>query len=520
MKGGIIVEETFIDVADGDIVENIAVRKIRPNPFQPRRIFNEEALEELSQSIKEHGILQPIILRKTGNFYEIVAGERRFRATKKALIPEIPAVVRNYNDREMMELATLENLQREDLTPIEEAESYRKLMDALNMTQEVLAERLGKSRSYIANHVRLLTLPEDIQKMVDRGELSMGHGRALIGIKRKNIIPIVAKKVVDQQMNVRQLESYVHALNKDVSRVTKKKSVKNLYLDEAAAELRDHLGTSVSIKSSKNKGKIEIDFFSDEDLERIINLLKERGEERVILLGSLINGALILLGGFIGRLLQNIPDRVKETVMLVIALAIVVLGVQMGIQSDNFIIVMVSLVFGTIVGELIDIDGMLNRLGQWMEGKLDGGKLSNKEANKGSLAQGFVTGTLIFVIGSMSIIGALDGGLRNDHSVLITKGIIDGFTAMILASTMGVGVLIAAIPTVLYEGLIAIFAGFISAFIPQEALDLFLKQLTATGGIMIAAIGLNMLGLTKIRVANTLPAIPVVAIIVAIMYVL
>ena len=114
--------------------------------------------------------------------------------------------------------------------------------------------------------------------MVDRGELSMGHGRALIGIKRKNIIPIVAKKVVDQQMNVRQLESYVHALNKDVSRVTKKKSVKNLYLDEAAAELRDHLGTSVSIKSSKNKGKIEIDFFSDEDLERIINLLKERGE--------------------------------------------------------------------------------------------------------------------------------------------------------------------------------------------------------------------------------------------------
>jgi len=240
----------------------------------------------------------------------------------------------------------------------------------------------------------------------------------------------------------------------------------------------------------------------------------------VILLGSLINGVLILVGGFVGRLLQNIPERVKETVMLVIALAIVVLGVQMGIQSDNFIVIMISLVFGTIIGELIDIDGMLNRFGQWMESKLDGGKLSNKEANKGSVAQGFVTGTLIFVIGSMSIIGALDGGLRNDHSVLITKGIIDGFTAMILASTMGVGVLLAAVPTVLYEGLIAIFAGLISAFIPQEALELFLKYLTATGGIMIAAIGLNMLGLTKIRVANTLPAIPVVAIIVAIMYVL
>ncbi|WP_010290577.1 ParB/RepB/Spo0J family partition protein [Kurthia massiliensis] len=264
----------IVNVSDQDKVELIPVRKIRPNPFQPRRIFNEEALNELSQSIQAHGILQPIILRHAGNFYEIVAGERRFRATKKALIAHIPAVVRNYNDREMMELATLENLQREDLTPIEEAESYRKLMDTLDLTQEMLAERLGKSRSYIANHVRLLTLPEDVQQMLDRGELSMGHGRALIGIKRKKIIPLIAKKVVDEQMNVRKLESYVHKLNEDVSRVTTKKSIQHLYFEETAATLRDHFGTNVSITASKNKGKIEIDFFSDEDLARILQLLK------------------------------------------------------------------------------------------------------------------------------------------------------------------------------------------------------------------------------------------------------
>ena len=271
-------ENPLNDLKEQDVVEYIAVRKIRANPFQPRRIFNEEALEELSQSIKEHGILQPIIVRKIGNFYEIVAGERRFRATKKALIATIPAVVRTYDDREMMELATIENLQREDLTPIEEAQSYRKLMDHLGLTQELLAERLGKSRPYIANHVRLLTLPEDVQQMVDEGTLTMGHGRALIGIKRKKLIPIVARKVVEQQMNVRQLESYVHTLNDDVPRGTKKKSLQHLLYEDVSETLRDHLGTNVEITATKNKGKIEIDFFSDEDLERILALLKGRDE--------------------------------------------------------------------------------------------------------------------------------------------------------------------------------------------------------------------------------------------------
>lgn len=238
----------------------------------------------------------------------------------------------------------------------------------------------------------------------------------------------------------------------------------------------------------------------------------------MILLGAFIDGLLIFVCGIFGRLMKNIPERVKETVMLVIALAIVLLGIQMGIQSDDFIIIIASLVIGTIIGELIDIENYLKRSGEWMERKI-GGKFTNKD-KENSLAQGFVAATLIFVIGSMGILGALDSGLRNDHAVLITKGIIDGFIAIILASTMGVGVLLAAVPTFLYEGIIAICAGFISSFIPQEALDLFIKQLTATGGVMIMALGINMLGLTKIRVANMLPAMLIVAVIVAIQYVL
>ncbi|WP_010308300.1 DUF554 domain-containing protein [Kurthia senegalensis] len=238
----------------------------------------------------------------------------------------------------------------------------------------------------------------------------------------------------------------------------------------------------------------------------------------MILLGAFIDGLLIFVCGIVGRLMKNIPERVKETVMLVIALAIVLLGIQMGIQSDDFIIIIASLVIGTIIGELIDIENYLKLSGEWMEQKI-GGKFTNKD-QENSLAQGFVAATLIFVIGSMGILGALDSGLRNDHAVLITKGIIDGFIAIILASTMGVGVLLAAIPTFLYEGMIAICAGVISSFIPQEALDLFIKQLTATGGVMIMALGINMLGLTKIRVANMLPAMLVVAVIVAIQYVL
>lgn len=233
----------------------------------------------------------------------------------------------------------------------------------------------------------------------------------------------------------------------------------------------------------------------------------------MVLLGTIINSLLIAVGAIIGRFLQGIPDKMKETVMQVIGLAVTVLGIQMGIKSDNFIIVIVSLVVGTIIGEWIDLDLQLNRFGKWIEHKI------GKKGENDDITQGFITGTLIFVIGSMAIIGALDSGLRNDHSLLITKGIIDGFTAIFLASTLGIGVLLSAISVFVYQGAIALFAGQISILVPDTLMNTFIQQMTATGGAMIIAIGLNMMGLTKIRVANILPAILVVAFIVSIMHI-
>lgn len=264
------------EMVNGDQVEKIKVREIKPNPFQPRKEFKEEALQELAASIKAHGILQPIIVRKKGVGFEIVVGERRYRASKLALQKEIPAVVRDLTDQQMMEFALLENLQREDLTPIEEAEAYQSLMENLDLTQEQLAQRLGKSRPYIANHIRLLSLPQDVKKLITDGVISTGHGRALLGLKRKKLISQIAEKVVAQGMNVRQLEALVQTLNTDVSRETKEEPKKDLFLEEREGILRDYFGTSVVIKKGKSKGKIEIEFFSDDDLERILEILDKK----------------------------------------------------------------------------------------------------------------------------------------------------------------------------------------------------------------------------------------------------
>lgn len=261
------------EMVNGDQVEKIKVREIRANPYQPRKEFNEEALQELAESIKEHGVLQPIIVRRKGMGYELVVGERRFRASKLAMQKEIPAVVRDLTNQQMMEFAILENLQREDLTAMEEAEAYQNLMENLNLTQEQLAQRLGKSRPYIANHIRLLSLPVDVKKFITEGTITSGHGRALLGLKRKKLISPIANKVIEQGLNVRQLEALVQNLNKDVSRETKAVPKKDLFLQEREGHLRDYFGTSVVIKKGKSKGKIEIEFFSDEDLERILEIL-------------------------------------------------------------------------------------------------------------------------------------------------------------------------------------------------------------------------------------------------------
>ena len=235
----------------------------------------------------------------------------------------------------------------------------------------------------------------------------------------------------------------------------------------------------------------------------------------MVLLGTFINAALIIVGALIGRIFKNIPESMKSTVLSIIGLAVALLGIKMGFESDNFIVLIVSLVVGTVIGEWLDLDKQMNRLGQWVESLFRKGQ---SEDNQISIAEGFVTASLIFVIGSMAVIGGLDSGLRNDHNILITKGIIDGFTSIILASTLGIGVLLSAVPVFIYQAIIAIFAGAISTYIPDAALEMFITEMTATGGVMIMAIGLNIAGLTKIKAANLLPGVFVVGVLVALIY--
>ncbi|MBS4207162.1 ParB/RepB/Spo0J family partition protein [Bacillus sp. FJAT-50079] len=263
-----------MDIHTDEAVREIELKDIQPNPYQPRKVFAAEAIEELKESIIQHGVLQPIIVRKNIKGYEIVVGERRYRASKAAKMSTIPAVVRELNDQQMMELAVLENLQREDLTPIEEAKAYEMLMDRLHITQEELAKRLGKSRPHIANHVRLLSLPEQIQQHITDGILSMGHGRTLLGLKQKDKMTVIADQCVKEGLNVRQLEKLVQNMNKDVPRETKKTlQEKNVFIQEQENHLREKFGTTVTIKQAKKKGKIEIEFLSNDDLERILDIL-------------------------------------------------------------------------------------------------------------------------------------------------------------------------------------------------------------------------------------------------------
>ncbi|MDR7000011.1 DUF554 domain-containing protein [Neobacillus niacini] len=231
----------------------------------------------------------------------------------------------------------------------------------------------------------------------------------------------------------------------------------------------------------------------------------------MFLLGTLVNGALIIVGSLLGKLLNRIPESMKTTVMYAIGLSVMVLGLQMGLKSDNFLIVILSLVIGAVIGELLKLEEKLNDLGHWLESKVG-------PNGKGSISEGFVTATLIFVIGAMAIIGALDSGIRCDHDVLYTKSIIDGFTALILTTTLGIGVLFSAVPVLLYEGLIALFATQIDRFVPHALMNQFIVEMTATGGVMIFAIGLNLTGMIKIKVANLLPGIVVTGIIVTVLY--
>src|SRR5690625_37104 len=265
-----------IQEKEDDTIQEIAINECRPNPYQPRKTFHADAIEELKDSILEYGIIQPLIVRKSIKGYEIVVGERRFRAAKEAGLDTVPVVIKELTDDKMMELALLENLQREDLTPIEEAHAYANLMNELKVTQEELSKRLGKSRSHIANIVRLLSLPDQVIAYINNGELSMGHGRALLGLKEKEKLTALVSKIRNEKLNVRQVEQLIIQLNQKPEPVKKQEKVKkDVFIKERETILRDRLGTSVNIQRGKRKGKIEIEFYTDDDLERIIDVLEQ-----------------------------------------------------------------------------------------------------------------------------------------------------------------------------------------------------------------------------------------------------
>jgi len=224
----------------------------------------------------------------------------------------------------------------------------------------------------------------------------------------------------------------------------------------------------------------------------------------LVLEGTIVNALAIIIGGIIGSFLNNIPNKIRITVMQGLGLAVLIQGILMGLKTENFLLVIFSLVIGAIIGELLNLEDKLNGLGKRIENKVGNGK--------GNIANGFVTATLVYTIGAMAILGALNSGLNLDHSLLYLKAMLDGFTAIIFASTLGIGVVFSAIPVFLYQGAIAIFAKYINVFIEQDILDLIITEITATGGILIIGIAINILDFKKINVANLLPAVVIVPI--------
>ncbi|MBP1041351.1 ParB/RepB/Spo0J family partition protein [Vagococcus sp. BWB3-3] len=273
-----------VDVQKEEIVD-LDLGELRPNPYQPRKTFDEAALQELAQSIKQSGVFQPIIVRKSDvKGYEIIAGERRFRASKLAGKENIPAIVREFDEAAMMQIAVLENLQREDLSPLEEAEAYDMLMKNLKLTQVELSERLGKSRPYIANHLRLLTLPKGVKELLQAEQLSMGQARTLLGLKNRELMAEVAAKAIKESLTVRQLEQLVSEMNDQKvapkKKVKKEGQAKPYYIRESEERLMDKFGTSVLIQEKEGKGKIEIEYLSADDLTRILDILEIKFDEQ------------------------------------------------------------------------------------------------------------------------------------------------------------------------------------------------------------------------------------------------
>ena len=261
-------EKAVYETATNEEIIELNLDELRPNPYQPRKVFNDEALEELASSIKEHGVFQPIIVKKSIKGYEIIAGERRVRASKMAGLTKIPAIIRNLNDEQMMEIALLENLQRENLSSIEEAEAYKTMIDRLGLTQDELASKVGKSRSYITNLLGLLRLPAEVQKMIANNEISMGHARVLSKLEDDDKIIEMAHQIVENKIPVREIEeiSSTQTKKNKIERRVNTTSNEYKYVEDL---LRDKLDTKVRVRDKK----IEISFTNVADLNRILEVL-------------------------------------------------------------------------------------------------------------------------------------------------------------------------------------------------------------------------------------------------------
>ena len=266
----------------GDNLREVEIHLITPNPDQPRSRFTEAALEELAQSIRENGIIQPVILRPAGNGYELIAGERRWRAAQRAELRKIPAVIREVADDKKLELALIENIQRQELNPIEEAKAYKKLIETFDLTQEKLAERVGKDRVLIANHMRLLKLPDDIQRLVEEEKITAGHARAILSIVEIAEQRRLAREIIDRSLSVREAERIAKRINginyRSGSKPGKKESDANV--KAAEVKLQRKLATKVSIvpHAKSPGGKIEIEYYGDNDLHRIYQMLMREEE--------------------------------------------------------------------------------------------------------------------------------------------------------------------------------------------------------------------------------------------------
>ena len=274
-SGGVAkTAEKPVKVTDKDGVVNVKISKVEPNREQPRKNFDEDALQELAESIKQFGVLQPILVQERDDYYEIIAGERRWRAANIAGLKEVPVIIRNLTEQEIVEIALIENIQREDLNPIEEAQAYKRLLTEFNLKQDEVAERVSKSRTAVTNSMRLLKLSDEVQQMVIDEMITTGHARALLAIEDPEQQYILAQKVFDEKLSVRDIEKLVKNLGKTkVQKKSKEKQLSAIY-QEIEETLKGKLSTKVSIVAKENgAGKIEVEFFSHEELDRLIELM-------------------------------------------------------------------------------------------------------------------------------------------------------------------------------------------------------------------------------------------------------